>query len=106
MVSANWEEVRSAMWNYVGIVRSEKRLQRARRRLELIREEIMEYYWRFRVTRYVLELRNIALVGHIVVESAQRRRESRGLHYMVDFPEASADFAQSTIFDKRAGPDA
>jgi L-aspartate oxidase len=66
----------------------------------------MEYYWRFRVTRYVLELRNIALVGHLIVESARRRRESRGLHYMVDFPDTSEEFASSTSFDKRGGPDA
>lgn len=103
MVSANWEEVRALMWNFVGIVRSDKRLTRARRRLELIREELNEYYWRFRVTRDVLELRNIALVGHLIVESAIQRKESRGLHYMVDYPDASDDFASDTRFDKRSG---
>src|SRR5690606_20828696 len=72
MVSANWEEVRALMWNFVGIVRSNKRLARARRRIELIREEIREYYWRFRVTRDLLELRNIAIVGHIIIECATR----------------------------------
>ncbi len=105
MISANWEEVRALMWNFVGIVRSDKRLERARRRLELIREEIDEYYWQFRVTRELLELRNIALVGQLIVESARRRKESRGLHYMVDYPETSANFAWDTKFNKREGPD-
>ena len=106
MVSANWEEVRALMWNFVGIVRSDKRLERARRRIELIREEIREYYWRFRVTRDLLELRNISLVGHLIIECARRRRESRGLHYNLDHPDLSPAFAQDTILHKQEGPSA
>ncbi len=103
MVSANWGEVRAAMWNFVGIVRSDKRLERARRRIELIREEIREYYVRHRVTRDLLELRNVSLVGHLVIECARRRLESRGLHYNLDYPAPNEAFAHDTVFDKRQG---
>jgi len=86
LVTQNWEEVRRLMWNYVGIVRTDKRLMRARRRLDLLREEIRDYYWRFKVTRDVIELRNIADVATLIVECASRRKESRGLHYTLDYP--------------------
>jgi L-aspartate oxidase len=86
LVTQNWDEVRRLMWNFVGIVRSDKRLMRARRRLELLREEIRDYYWHYKVSRDVVELRNIADVAWMIVECASRRKESRGLHYTVDYP--------------------
>jgi len=104
VVEHNWNEVRTAMWDYVGIVRTERRLARARSRIRNIRQEIKQYYGDYLVTSDLLELRNIADVAELIVRSAEQRKESRGLHYMADHPEASDVLTDTVIHDKPGGP--
>ena len=97
VILQNWDELRATMWNYVGIVRTTKRLERALHRIEMLKQEVTEYYQDYHVSKNLIELRNLLLVSEMIVRCAMQRKESRGLHYTLDYPELSNELRKTVL---------
>lgn len=97
VILQNWDELRQTMWNYVGIVRTTKRLERALHRVEMLKHEITEYYQDYHVSKNLIELRNLVLVSEMIIRCAMQRKESRGLHYTLDYPEPSQELRKTVL---------
>ncbi|WP_314913509.1 L-aspartate oxidase [Acinetobacter harbinensis] len=97
VILQNWDELRQTMWNYVGIVRTTKRLERALHRIEMLKKEITEYYHDYHVSKNLIELRNLVLVSEMIVRCAMQRKESRGLHFTLDYPELSSELRKTIL---------
>ncbi len=103
LINHNWDSIRRVMWDYVGIVRSTQRLKLAKKRMEFIYDEIENHYRKYNVTTNMLELRNISMVALLIIQSAMLRKESRGLHYLIDYPKKLEKTNQTIFHRKRSG---